>query len=315
MISLSGLRTLVTVVETGGVRSASDRLGRTPSAVSMALKQIEDTLGAPLFEGDRKSRPTAFGQLVIEKARELLDHYDSACAMMSASARHEISHCDVAAVTSFAVVMLAPAIARLKRMAPRAEVKLREINSHAMLDVVADGIVDVAFGRLTVPRPDLEMRPVLVDAFDLVCRHDDPLGGIEGVVPWDAIRRRDFVNNESFGALRPLAPTDPHGGSRFHATSIASLMALVRSGVGITILPRLCRVQATDDLRFLPLEDPGAVRVLGMITRRGRRLSPATERLIAATLDVVAENAAALGYRAIDPEEALEVWPPPGDPG
>ena len=50
MISLTGLRSFVAVVETGGVRAAADQIHRTPSAVSMTLNvaQVMPPEGAPL---------------------------------------------------------------------------------------------------------------------------------------------------------------------------------------------------------------------------------------------------------------------------
>ena len=44
-ISLTGMRSFVAVCEAGGVRAAADQIGRTPSAVSMTLKQLEDDIG------------------------------------------------------------------------------------------------------------------------------------------------------------------------------------------------------------------------------------------------------------------------------
>jgi len=45
------MRSFVAVCEAGGVRAAADQIGRTPSAVSMTLKQLEDDVGAPLIYG------------------------------------------------------------------------------------------------------------------------------------------------------------------------------------------------------------------------------------------------------------------------
>ena len=50
MIRTEALRVFVTVAECGNLKDATDRLFRTQSALSMTLKQLEDQLGAPLFE-------------------------------------------------------------------------------------------------------------------------------------------------------------------------------------------------------------------------------------------------------------------------
>ena len=48
-IKIEMLRCFVAVAEHGNLNDAANRLGRTPSAVSMSLKQLTDHLGAPLF--------------------------------------------------------------------------------------------------------------------------------------------------------------------------------------------------------------------------------------------------------------------------
>ena len=48
MIKLEYLRVFATVAETQALNEAAERLGRTPSAISMTLKQIEDSYQLPL---------------------------------------------------------------------------------------------------------------------------------------------------------------------------------------------------------------------------------------------------------------------------
>ena len=54
-IKLEMLRVFRVVAEFGTLAAASRNLGRTPSAISMTLSQLEDQIGAPLFETDRKT--------------------------------------------------------------------------------------------------------------------------------------------------------------------------------------------------------------------------------------------------------------------
>lgn len=61
MIQMQTLRVFVTVAECGNIRDAAKSIGRTDSAISMALKQLETELGADLFETDRKHTLTALG--------------------------------------------------------------------------------------------------------------------------------------------------------------------------------------------------------------------------------------------------------------
>jgi DNA-binding transcriptional LysR family regulator len=62
MLSLSKLKSFVGVAKAHGMRPAADELRRTPSTISMAVKELEEEIGAPLFESDRKAELSAVGK-------------------------------------------------------------------------------------------------------------------------------------------------------------------------------------------------------------------------------------------------------------
>jgi hypothetical protein len=49
-LDLDTLRTLVTTHDVGGFAQAADRLGRTPSAISLQMKRLQEDLGTPLLQ-------------------------------------------------------------------------------------------------------------------------------------------------------------------------------------------------------------------------------------------------------------------------
>ncbi len=72
-LDLDLLRTLVAIAETGSFSAAAEEVLRTPSAVSMQVKKIEDILGRPLFHRDSRSvQVTPDGAFLIEHARRML---------------------------------------------------------------------------------------------------------------------------------------------------------------------------------------------------------------------------------------------------
>jgi DNA-binding transcriptional LysR family regulator len=75
------LRTFVAIAETGSFRAAAKRVYRTPSAVSMQIKKLEDTLGRPLFLRDgRQVTMTADGETLLGYGRRMLKLNDEAVA-------------------------------------------------------------------------------------------------------------------------------------------------------------------------------------------------------------------------------------------
>lgn len=73
LLELDVLRTFVAIAETGSFTAAANAVFRTPSAVSMQIKKLEDTLGRPVFVRDARSVSlTAEGDLLLGYARRML---------------------------------------------------------------------------------------------------------------------------------------------------------------------------------------------------------------------------------------------------
>ena len=67
------LRTFVAIAETGSFTSAADRVYRTPSAVSMQIKKLEEQLNVTLFLRDARSVTlTESGEVLLPYARRML---------------------------------------------------------------------------------------------------------------------------------------------------------------------------------------------------------------------------------------------------
>ncbi|HUH40509.1 MAG TPA: LysR family transcriptional regulator [Castellaniella sp.] len=74
-IPLLHWQTFIAVVEQGGYAQAAEALGKSQSAISYAIQKLEDQLGFRVFrlEG-RRAVPTAAGEVLLARARRLVDH-------------------------------------------------------------------------------------------------------------------------------------------------------------------------------------------------------------------------------------------------
>lgn len=86
------------------------------------------------------------------------------------------------------------------------------------------------------------------------------------------------------GTSQLLAGTEAEGllaDSRLFISNMISLIAMLEEGVGISTLPYLAFPQENDKLAFVPLVEPKVERQIGMLTRKGRSLSPVAGALMA----------------------------------
>ncbi|MEM8555268.1 MAG: LysR substrate-binding domain-containing protein [Pseudomonadota bacterium] len=73
LLDLDLLRTLVAIADSGSFSAAANQVGRTPSAVSMQVKKVEETLGRPVFLRDSRSvQLTGDGVFLVEHGRQML---------------------------------------------------------------------------------------------------------------------------------------------------------------------------------------------------------------------------------------------------
>lgn len=78
-IDMASLRSFVSAVEAGGFAKAAIKMNRTPGAISLQMKSLEERLGAQLFaKGGKRQQLTASGNLLLDYARRILQTNDEA---------------------------------------------------------------------------------------------------------------------------------------------------------------------------------------------------------------------------------------------
>jgi DNA-binding transcriptional LysR family regulator len=149
---LAALDMLVTVVETGGFTAASLRLGRTQSAVSVRIQDLESQLGHKLLDRSRRGvTPTAAGERLLAHARRLLAVEREALAELggdTASGRLRVGIPD-----DYMDAYLRPLIARFAAENPRVELELRCDLSKRIEPALAAGEFDLAVVTQDPNRP------------------------------------------------------------------------------------------------------------------------------------------------------------------
>lgn len=75
IIPIAQWQALLAVVDQGGYAPAAEALGKSQSSVSYAIQRLEDQLGLRVFRAQgRRAVPTAAGQVLLQRARLLVEH-------------------------------------------------------------------------------------------------------------------------------------------------------------------------------------------------------------------------------------------------
>ena len=278
-VTLAMMRTFVSVAENGSIMLASEQLARTPSAVSMALKQLEIEIGSPLFQGGRKGNLTPTGLFALEQTRNLIDQCDEIFASIKSFARNEIGYLSLACVPSVAEQVLPSVIKTFNKQSPKVEIDIRDADSRSVINAVHTGRVQFGMSSLAKSLPDMEFIPLFEDSLGLVCSREE-VSALKGKnLSARLLKKKKLLANSITQSLRQQNFLDDMPESSITAHNVTSVLALVKAGVGVTILPRLSVPSRDPVLDFIPLDRP-LMRQVGLVQLKNSTLSPAAIALI-----------------------------------
>lgn len=257
MISLEQWRTLVAVVDAGGYARAAERLNKTQSSVTYAVQKLESLLGVKAFDvSGRKARLTPVGELLVRRARGLLDEataIERSARRLSAGWEAEIG---LAAEIVFPRWLLFKALERFGAESPHTRIEVLESVLGGTQEALARREVDLALsGR--VP-PGFAGDALLRLRFVLVASPGHALHRLGRELTLQDLRaERQLVVRES--GTRRATQTWIDAAQRWTVSHMATSLEAARAGYGYAWFPEeMIRAElAAGSLKPLPLRDGG----------------------------------------------------------
>ena len=285
-MELRHLRAFVEVARQGGFSRAARTLFSTQSTVSKAIGQLEAELGQALFERLATGvRLTGAGELVYARAVAMLAEGEHMVAEL-VDLRGMVSGRLRLGLPIFGSARLfAPLFAQYRQRHPGVEIELLEQGSARLEEAVLAGEVELAVSLLPVPDA-FAWQPVCDDPMMAVLWADHPLGGREALKLTELAQtplilfEQGFVLNariETACRARGFAP-EPAARS----SQVDFIIALVASGLGVALLPRILTEGRDLAPLHVALVDETDLRWrAALVWRKGARLSPAARAWLA----------------------------------
>jgi DNA-binding transcriptional LysR family regulator len=236
-MTLDQLQVFQTIVKTGSFRAASQKLHRAQSAVSYAIKTLEDELGFPLF--DRTSyRPklTVQGQSFVKKTDEFIAHFDE---LKSSSKFLQLGHEPVIRLSVsglWPIKPLAKALAEFKKKFPHTEIK---IYTHILSgdQLLLNNKVDLVFGELFNDMQLLIYEELFQVQMFPLCSPRSALAALKGKASLEDLRQNTQV------ILRSTVEDNPRTAKVFNPANTISVAdfqtkkELLLAGLGWGFMP------------------------------------------------------------------------------
>jgi DNA-binding transcriptional LysR family regulator len=291
-LDLDTLRTLVVANDLGGYGEAAKCLGRSPSAISLQMKRLEEDVGAPLFrKSGRRLALTEAGDMTLRMGRRMLALNDDLIEAVRGSAL--AGHVRLGFSQDFADTVLPAVLGRFVGLYPHVIVDVRIEGNAALADAAEHGQIDVALVIGREQRPSAQVLGKL-DIGWIAGRAFVPTSGqplpLVLLGPQCAFRKAAIGQLDAAGIPWRVAATSP---------SLAGLWASAAGGLGITVRSRLGLPGALvwrRRLFNLPALEPIAVTMLTQPHANGQSI----DRLRAIIGEEVAAALPALAHRRKD---------------
>lgn len=295
-LTLKQMRYFDALARHGHFGRAADICAISQPALSMQIRDMEETLGLALFErGARQVRLTAFGEQCLGRVRAILRSVDELGDLARASRDRLVGRLRIGVIPTVAPYLLPAIIGRLTAVNEGLDIHMRETVTPKLLAELAEGRLDCAILALPVSEPWLVETPLFSEDFVLV----RPAADAANPVPnRDMLREMRLLLLEEGHCFRDQALSFCQTGSALprellDGSSLSTLVQMVGAGIGVTLIPEMAvavetRSAAVSVARFTGVQPS---RQIGMVWRKGSALAAQ----LGAIADVVRDCGAGLG--------------------
>lgn len=274
--TLRQLRYLVALVEHRHFGVAAETCFVTQSTLSAGLQELESLLGATLIERTRRSvMPTALGLDLAERAQDVLREVEGMVEAAQATRAPLTGALTLGIIPTIGPFLLPKVLPGLRRDYPALRLFLKEDQTARLLEQLADGTLDTAVIALPFPTPNLDSMTIATDHFHVACPTGHPLCRLASVSP-DRLPAKELLLLGDGHCLREHALSAcriqaEHSGQSFQATSLTTLVQMVASGLGITLVPEMAvhsEMLRSPDIALRPLSADAPPRDIALLWRK-----------------------------------------------
>jgi DNA-binding transcriptional LysR family regulator len=276
MFDLNQLRCFVTVAEELHFGRAAARLNMTQPPLSRQIQVLEHIVDAPLLERTSRSvRLTPAGRSFLPEAKRILKLAESASQVARRIAMGKTGSLKIGYTAAAAYGFLPELIAVCRARLPEVDFSLKEMVSGDQLEALTSGQIDAGLLRPPIGRPELAIRRVLAEPLLAAIPRKHPLASVA------TLSIKDFDG-------QPFVMYSPYESRYFHDLLVAhfthadilpryvqhlgqihSILAMVRAGLGMSIVPAAAASLRIADVKLRPLKlrTPNPVELF-MVWRR-----------------------------------------------
>ncbi|HTJ93830.1 MAG TPA: LysR family transcriptional regulator [Pararobbsia sp.] len=285
-LNLRDIRAFVTVAQAGNFTRAATRLHLSQPALTVQIRRLEETVGARLF--DRNSRSVALtqtGRELLPLLQRSLNDMEQALRDARAFGEGASGTVRLACLPTYASSALPNLIQAFRKRVPQARFQIRDVVASMVNTLVRNEEADIGVTGGNTLDATLDVLHMSEDRLVVVCPKTHALARKRSirVADLDGLPLVLTASGTSVRAVvdAALAAARCTPDIACEPMYMMSAVAMVRSGLGVSVLPETAReVRAEPGLVTRLIDDPSFVRPIALVKKRGRTLPRVTEEFV-----------------------------------
>lgn len=302
--NLVKIRSFLAVANHGGFRKAAENLHLSQPALSAHVRDLETSLGVPLFHRTTRSvRLTNEGENFRVRAKRAIDELEAGVLELRDQAALQRGRVVIACVPTLASYVLPPVLLAFRKKYPGVAIRILDEGARDLYRRVLNREADIGIG----PRPnrvqDLKFQSMVHDRFVAVCSRDHALANRREVRLRELERYSILTLTDGSNVRTVLEDAFKKQGRHFEPAfeliNHYTMGAMVESGLGITVLPSMSISMLSNPLlKTIKIIDPAISREIGILFRRDQVHSPAVDVF----LEILLQRFKSLGFGSPSPK-------------
>ncbi len=282
---LTQLRGFCITAQTGSISAAAERLELSQPSVSMQIQALERDFGVLLFErrGPR-IKLTPEGDNLLEIALPIVEGMDTLPETFAARCGNPAhGDLDIAAGESTLLYLLPSFVEQFSREFPAVQFRLHNVTGRDGLSMLRADEADFAVGSMIDVPDDINYRPIFHYQPMLITAPEHPLAEQDEITLEDISRYGLILPPRHLSTWRMVKSVfEQHEldyDVKLEAGGWEVIKKYVQMNLGISIVTDIC-LEGTEALHARPMGQYFRQRSYGVVTRRGKFLSPQAKAFI-----------------------------------
>jgi DNA-binding transcriptional LysR family regulator len=280
---------LLTVIQTGSMGKAASVLNISQPAISKAIAYLEQTLGVSLLDRSRQGvAPTPYGRALVKRGVAIFDELRQGVEDIASLVDPSAGEVRMGGSEHTISAIYAPVVHRLTQQYPRMSFHVTVGDYRTLSRDLDARTIDFVVSRMYGPPSEEHSVEVLFeDPLVVVTGPKNPLARRRRIAfadlldePWTLQPRENSFGSFAIDVFRSAGLAPPR---ITVATTSGNLRGeMLATGRYLTMVPRywVLLPRRNPSLKILPVEFPGSLLKVAIITQKNRSLSRATELFI-----------------------------------